>query len=189
MDNQNKNNHAPVWAYEKVEIKSHNSNWKTKGAQYKCDLLDLLSAYGVRTIEHVGSTSIPEMPAKPIIDLIALAPSFENLDDIVTLLLQHDWNYIPPELDSQPWRRFFVHVKDDKRMAHLQLILKADSRWKEQVDFRNLLIAEPDLAKQYAALKNRLATLYSNDRESYTRHKSKFVQTVLNSEKDSPSIS
>lgn len=174
----------PVWAYEKVTLENPDSKWKARGVQYRTELMELLSEYNVEALEHVGSTSIPNMPAKPIIDLIALLPSFEKLDEIEHLLSGHGWNYVPPELDNQPWRRFFVHVTDDKRRAHLQLLAEREPHWNEQIAFRDLLTANPSLAEQYTVLKEHLVFMYPDDRERYTQAKSAFVHTVLNQKKD-----
>lgn len=174
----------PVWAYEKVTLENPDSKWKARGVQYRTELLQLLSEFDVEAIEHVGSTSIPNMPAKPIIDLIAFLPSFEKLDEIVNLLSGYGWNYVPPELDNQPWRRFFVHVKDNKRMAHFQLLTEREPYWNEQIDFRDLLTANTSLREEYTALKEHLAFIYPDDRERYTQAKSEFVHTVLQKEKD-----
>ncbi len=65
-------------------------------------------------MEHIGSTAIPNMPAKPLTDLMASIQSFELTNKIVETLSIHDWHYVSPELDKKLWRRFFVKVKNDK---------------------------------------------------------------------------
>ncbi|RCW50813.1 GrpB protein [Paenibacillus prosopidis] len=110
---------------------------------------------------------------------MASIPSFKELNEIAIILATHEWHYVPPELDKQPWRRFFVRVKNDKRIAHLHLMLKGEERWEKQLLFRDRLRMDPSLALEYANLKNKLAHEYINDRESYTKAKTDFVKSVI----------
>ncbi|WP_370568632.1 GrpB family protein [Fictibacillus sp. 26RED30] len=178
MGNDNEN--IPVWAYEKIEVKKPDSNWKEKGIREREDLANLLSAFGVNQVEHIGSTSILNLPAKPIIDLMATIPSLEFINRIAEKLNAHDWHYVPPELDKQPWRRFFVKVEHDKRVAHLHLMLEGEERWDQLLTFRDKLRANPHLVNEYAVLKSHLAQDYNNDRERYTEGKTEFINKVLN---------
>ncbi len=61
----------PVWAYETIEIKNSDPTWKDRGILESKELHRILSAFGVKEVEHIGSTAIPDLPAKPIIDLMA----------------------------------------------------------------------------------------------------------------------
>jgi GrpB-like predicted nucleotidyltransferase (UPF0157 family) len=90
-----------------------------------------------------------------------------------------DWHYVPPELDKHHWRRFFVKVENDKRVAHLHLMQEGEERWGEQLEFRNRLRADGHLADQYAALKRRIAKEFNHDREKYTEAKTAFINKVL----------
>ncbi|MGX1263811.1 GrpB-like predicted nucleotidyltransferase (UPF0157 family) [Rossellomorea marisflavi] len=166
-------------AYETIEIKNPDPNWKNKGIRESKELLQILSACGVREVEHIGSTAIPDLPAKPIIDLMASIASFEQITGVVDNLSLYDWHYVPPELDKQHWRRFFVKVENDKRVAHLHLMQEGEERWGEQLKFRNKLRADAHLADQYAALKRRIAQEFNQDREKYTEAKTAFINKVL----------
>ncbi|MQR94366.1 GrpB family protein [Fictibacillus phosphorivorans] len=171
----------PVWAYEKIELTKPDSNWKEREIQERKELSILLSAFGTKRVEHIGSTSIPNLPAKPIIDLIASIPSFRQINTIEEALHAHDWHYVPPELDKQPWRRFIVKVKNDKRIAHLHLMVEGEERWNQLLTFRDQLRANPHLVEEYAALKSHLAQAYVTDRERYTEGKTAFINRVLKS--------
>jgi GrpB-like predicted nucleotidyltransferase (UPF0157 family) len=175
------NENIPVWAYEKIEVKKPDPNWKEKGTREIEGLAILLSSFGVKQVEHIGSTSIPNLPAKPIIDLMASVPSFRHINTIEETLHAHDWHYVPPELDKQPWRRLFVKVENDKRIAHLLLIIDGEERWNQLLTFRDQLKANPYLVKEYADLKSHLAQAYVTDRERYTEGKTAFINKVLKS--------
>ncbi|XXM72405.1 GrpB family protein [Lysinibacillus sphaericus] len=169
----------PVWAYEKIELKDPDPVWKYKGIQEKDELYELLSGFGVKQVEHIGSTAIPHLPAKPIIDLMASVPSFDQINHLAESLSLHQWHYVPPELDKQPWRRFFVKVENDKRTAHLHLMQVGEERWEKQLIFRDKLRANPQFVEEYAKIKYQLAQEFENDREGYTEAKAEFIRKVL----------
>jgi len=171
----------PVWAKESIEIADPDSTWLEKGKQEENQLYDLLFRFRIGQVIHIGSTSIPNLPAKPIIDLMADVDSFEQITDISALLSNYDWHYVPPDLDNKDWRRFFVKVKNDKRVAHLHLMLKGDNRWEKHLLFRDKLRENPQLVYEYDRLKSNLAKEFTLDREAYTEAKTKFVNLVLRS--------
>ncbi|KON91423.1 hypothetical protein AF331_02560 [Rossellomorea marisflavi] len=69
MSNDDERN-IPVWAYETIEIEDPDPDWMDQGIRERKELLQILSAWGVREVEHIGSTAIPDLPAKPIIDFM-----------------------------------------------------------------------------------------------------------------------
>ncbi|QOR64977.1 GrpB family protein [Cytobacillus suaedae] len=171
----------PVWANEKIEIVEANPNWLAIGEQEIEKLLSLLSKYGINDIQHYGSTSIPNLAAKPIIDLMAKTDTFQKTNTIASVLANYDWHFVPPHLDNRPWQRFFVKVIDGKRVAHLHIMLEGEERWDKQLLFRDLLLNSQQLVNQYTILKKELSTKYKNDREEYTKAKTEFINYVLNS--------
>lgn len=179
MKNRYENRNVPVWAMEAVEIQKYDPKWLDKGTKERETLYKLLSPFGIKQVEHIGSTSIPYLPAKPIIDLMASVSSMKQLKEIRDVLTTDDWHYVPPELDQQPWRSFFVKVKKDKRLAHLHLVKIGEKRWEEQLKFRNILRANQHLVDEYAMVKNKLAKKFRNDREAYTEAKTDFINRVL----------
>lgn len=172
-------NDWPIWATEAVEIKPGDDTWAAKGQAEAEQLHRLLSPYGVREIEHIGSTSIPGLPAKPILDLIAKIPSYDELEAVIARLQQEDWHYVPLALDGHEWRRFFVKVENDRRKCHLHLMREHEARWDVQLRFRDRMRQQPESVRQYAELKRDLAERYTDDREAYTRAKSEFIESVL----------
>ncbi|OWA37672.1 hypothetical protein B9G55_06395 [Saccharibacillus sp. O16] len=169
----------PIWATEAVEIQPANPEWLERGREEAARLRALLAPYGVDEVEHIGSTSIPDLAAKPILDVMAKIPSYAQLEEVVETLAAEDWHYVPVELDGHEWRRFFVKVKQDRRKCHLHLIPQHEQRWDIQLRFRNVMRQRPDAVERYGQLKQQLAEQYRNDREAYTRAKSEFIQHVL----------
>ncbi|MUK88318.1 GrpB family protein [Ornithinibacillus sp. L9] len=172
----------PIWAKEKIDIVEPNPNWRKIGEQEKDLILNYLSSYGVSEVQHYGSTSIPNLPSKPIIDLMAKINSFTSIKDISSVLAKHDWHYVPPELDGRHWQRFFVKVINHKRVAHLHIMLETEERWNQQLLFRDLLRSNPHFIEEYANLKRNLAKKYAQDREGYTKAKTEFINYVLSTQ-------
>jgi GrpB-like predicted nucleotidyltransferase (UPF0157 family) len=168
----------PVWATERVEVVDHDPAWVGRGIQERVLLQELLAPWLTGAVEHVGSTAVPGLAAKPIIDLQAQFATLDDADEIVPLVAPHGWHYVPPELDRGPHRRFFVKVRDDRRVAHLH-VMTADGRWHQQLAFRDALRADPVLVRAYARLKVELADRHHDDREAYTAGKERFVREVL----------
>ena len=152
MTDIHEQNTWPVWANEKIDIVKPDPNWIKKGEQEKDLLLHLLSGLGITEVQHYGSTSIPNLPAKPIIDLLATIDSFENIKEVDSLLSNHSWHYVHPELDGRHWQRFFVKVMNDKRVVHLHIMLEGEERWNKQLLFRDLLRNNTDFVYEYANL-------------------------------------
>ncbi|MET8759376.1 GrpB family protein [Lentzea sp. NPDC004782] len=172
----------PAWAYERAEVRPHDPSWAIRAQAERDQLHELLGPWLVDGIEHVGSTAIPGLAAKPIVDLQA---SVTSLDTVVTgaseILRANGWAYVPPELDQRPWRRFFVKPdpSGQRREAHLHLIQAGHHRWTDQLRFRDALRDDPAKAQQYEALKRHLAQTAGHDREAYTEGKAAFVASVL----------
>ena len=182
----------PAWATEPVVLVEPAEGWALQAAEERQLLVGLLGPWLVEDIHHVGSTAVPGLSAKPIIDLRAgvdgarriseITNSVRSLDDtpdIARVLAPHGWQLVPPELDARSWRRFLVKVAGDHRVAHLHLLDPASPRWAEQLRFRDRLRASAGLAAAYAELKRRLAWEFAGDREAYAAGKAAFVRRVL----------
>jgi GrpB-like predicted nucleotidyltransferase (UPF0157 family) len=173
---------APQWAYERAEVHPPDPRWTVRAATECARLTDLLARWLVDGIEHVGSTAVPGLAAKPIVDLMA---SVADLDTVVAeaseRLAADGWAYVPAALDRRPWRRFFVKPDPSgrRREAHLHVIQAGHPRWTDQIRFRDALRDDPGLAQAYEDLKRRLAAESGHDREAYTEGKAAFVASVL----------
>ncbi|WP_135451751.1 GrpB family protein [Mycobacterium sp. DL99] len=172
-------NGPPAWASEPVCLADADPAWALRGEQERDQLVALLAPWLIGRVEHVGSTSIPGLAAKPIIDLQALVADLADPDPLVAVLQPHGWHYVDPDVDRRPWRGFFVKVVEGRRSAHLHVMTPDCPRWHQQLIFRDALRANPFLVAEYAALKRALASEYSDDREAYSAAKADFVASVL----------
>ena len=169
----------PAWASEPITIEPADPAWSRRGEVLCAGLAELLAPWLVAGVHHVGSTSVPGLAAKPILDCMAGVASLEPVDAIATALAPHGWHHVSLELDRRPWRRFFVLVEGDRRAAHLHVVRPDAERFRDQLTFRDRLRASPELARQYAALKRRLAGEHAGDREAYSEGKADFVRRVV----------
>ena len=173
---------VPAWAHEMPEIHPHDPTLLLAGETECVRLAEVLAPWLADGVEHVGSTAVAGLAAKPIIDLMA---SVRDLDEVVGQasdgLAADGWCYVPPELDQRPWRRFFVKPDQSRqrRVAHLHVIQAGHPRWAEQLAFRDALRGDEQLARQYGDLKRLLAGRYADDREAYTAAKAEFVANAL----------
>ncbi|HEX8093563.1 GrpB family protein [Jatrophihabitans sp.] len=169
----------PSWASEPVELVAPDPTWLARGRRAGQSLDEALGALLVCPVEHVGSTAIPGLPAKPILDLLAEVSDLAVAEQVAGLLAPQGWHYVPPELDGRPYERFFVQVLDGHRVAHLHLLRAGSPQRTDLVRFRDLLRGNRHLAADYAALKAGLAAAHRDDRERYSAAKHGFVTDVL----------
>jgi GrpB-like predicted nucleotidyltransferase (UPF0157 family) len=173
---------TPQWAYEKAEVRPHDPGLIARAESERAQLAGLLEPWLVDGVEHVGSTAVPGLAAKTIIDLMV---SVADPDTVVVQagerLAADGWCYVPPQLDQRPWRRFFVKpdASGQRRIAHLHVIRAGHPRWSKQIAFRDALRRDDQLARRYADLKRMLAAQHADDREAYTDAKAKFVADAL----------
>jgi GrpB-like predicted nucleotidyltransferase (UPF0157 family) len=167
----------PIWAHEAVEIVPADPRWPELAAEEIARLERLLEPRLVAGIHHVGSTSVPGLEAKPILDL--LAGIRDHAPDPDPALTSAGWHLVPVELDGKPWRRFYVLPKNERRYAHLHLVVPSSAPFRVVLAFRDQLRADPETTRAYAALKRELAQRHRTDREAYTRAKASFIEGVL----------
>ncbi len=168
-----------MWATEAVHVVAADPDWVEAGAAAAVELGGLLAPWLVGEVEHVGSTAVPGLDAKAVLDLQAPVVDLECAAEVAETLGPHGWHYVPPELDGRQWRRFLVHVTDDRRTRHLHLLLPGSPRWNDQLTFRDALRADTNLAARYGQLKRTLAAEHPGDREAYTEGKANLVRAVL----------
>jgi GrpB-like predicted nucleotidyltransferase (UPF0157 family) len=135
------------------------------------------AALGDRALEihHIGSTAIPGLDAKPIIDTMVVVRRLDDAVDCIAPLRDLGYAFIdyPQNVD----RRFFR--KGKPRTHHLHIVEAGSRSLIEHLAFRDALRADADLRRRYRALKHDLRTRYARDRAAYSEGKGTFVQKVL----------
>jgi GrpB-like predicted nucleotidyltransferase (UPF0157 family) len=139
----------------------------------------LRAALGARilSVEHVGSTSVPGLDAKPILDLAASVECLSEAEGLVPVLERLGYEQ-KPDADN-PDRLCFVRGPAELRTHHLSLAEPGSRFWWQQVRFRDLLRADPTLADAYARLKRELAERHPGDRLAYAAGKQPFIEAAL----------
>jgi GrpB-like predicted nucleotidyltransferase (UPF0157 family) len=173
---------TPPWAYEQPAVHPHDPRLIEQAEIERARLAELLGPWLADGVEHVGSTSVPGLAAKPIIDLMAQVVDLDTVvDEAGEQLWAAGWHYVPPDLDGRRWRRFFVKPdpSGQHRYAHLHVIGVGHPRWAQQIAFRDALRRDADLARRYGDLKRGLAAEHPDDREAYTEAKAEFITEAL----------
>ena len=145
--------------------------------QYQLEKARIIEAIGAHIIDiqHVGSTSIPGVPAKPILDILIGVEDFEEAR--VCIVPMEGIGYVYRGEYGIPRRHYFA--KGDPRTHHVHMVEKDSENWRVTVLFRDFLRSHPDAVRGYAEAKTRLAELYREDRASYQRAKDKVVEGIL----------
>ncbi len=159
-----------------VHVVSYDRTWPVLFEAERVLLLDVLRPWLGGPIEHVGSTAVPDMPAKPVIDIMAAVASLEASRDALPALLKSGYLYAPYRPDVMHW---FCKPSLAERTHHLHLVPFGSSLWHDRIRFRDCLRSHPAVAQEYAVLKQRLAHVHRLDREAYTEAKGPFVAQVL----------
>lgn len=130
-------------------------------------------------VQHIGSTSIPGMPAKPILDIGVAVENFEEASRCISLLAHLNYTYKGE--NGIPRRHYFV--KGEPRTHHLHMLEIASEEWKNHLLFRDYLRANSTSAQAYASLKQSLSIRFATDREAYQTGKENFIKAVLHKAK------
>jgi len=159
-----------------VEIVSYDEMWPDKFEAERVFLRRLLSRWLVGEIEHVGSTAVPGLVAKPVIDVMAPVESLEASRPAIEVLNASGYSHFPYRPDVMHW---FCKPSPTYRTHHLHLVPYVSELWHERLLFRDALRADPELAAEYGTMKKTLAAQYRFDREAYTEAKTSFVEKVI----------
>ena len=159
-----------------VLVVPYRPEWKTLFEEEAARLGALMGAAAL-AVEHVGSTAVEGMDAKPIIDLLVGVRDLGESRSWIPKLEAHGYEFRPDE--DIPDRLFFAKGARECRTHHLSLAEPSSNFYAEHLLFRDYLRAHPGACEEYRALKHRLAREFPTDRASYTGGKSAFIKHVL----------
>ena len=169
---------------EEVAIVPYDLNWPKSFRVEKEHLLSCLPNELIRRVEHFGSTAVPGLTAKPIVDMLVEVTDLEETRARIAPVLEsqgYDYFWRPTHGDDGPpfyaWfikrdpitgiRTHHIHMVEDSYTVHWDRLL-----------FRDYLIEHPEVAKEYEGLKAQLASAVPQDRVAYTRGKTAFIVKV-----------
>lgn len=137
----------------------------------------------VQAIEHIGSTAVPNLGSKPIIDIMVGVPHPTDAEECVPLLQDLDYRDVTPQPGDPDWYyclgKTYRGETASLQNYHLHLVRFMSDHWKIHLLFRDFLRAHPDVAEQYYELKKELAAKYGSDRIGYTNAKTSFIESVI----------
>lgn len=167
---------------EHVDITPYNPDWPRMFKEEKIHLLKCLPKGLITRIEHFGSTSIPNLAAKPIIDILVEVISLEETKKRIVPVLEaqgYDYFWRPTSGDNTPpfYAWFIKRNSDCNRTHHIHMIEHDFEHW-DRLLFRDYLIEHPELAGQYQELKFGLVDEFPDDRIAYTDGKTDFILRV-----------
>ena len=183
----------------KIKLEKYNPEWPNIFSSIEQDLKTHLSFLDP-VIEHVGSTSISGMTAKPIIDILVGVQNEEDLDKTVEPLIEKGYIFYEKYNSVMPYRRYFVKLRsrpenfaipqiyytgekpfegiDDYKQAHIHVLEFGSYHWKRHVAFRDYLRQDAELCKQYQELKVRLSASDWENGNEYNAAKEEFILEV-----------
>ena len=160
-----------------VELSAYSPLWP---ATFEIERDRLWTIFGrdAVLIEHIGSTAVPGLGAKPIIDVMLGSASLQMVERKIPELAAEGYRYVPEFERAMPERRYFVKPDGQPGYFHLHAVVMDTPFWKRHLAFRDALRADAALAQEYWKLKQRLAARFPDDRAAYTDGKSAFIRTV-----------
>jgi len=164
---------------EEISIVAYNPNWNIM-FRNEAEFLKKKFPDIIKRVEHFGSTAVPGLSAKPVVDLLVEVTNFKDVKkEIVPVLENLGYDYFwRPEIDKPPYYAWFIK-RDRKgiRTHHIHMV-KEDSKLWDRLYFRDYLRERPEIVAEYQKLKIEASKKYSNDREAYTKSKTNFITKV-----------
>lgn len=160
-----------------VRLVPHDPRWIALGHQ-ECTIVARLLGDAARHVVHVGSTSVPGMEAKPILDIAAAVRDDVSVDAVVARLCagaEYTYEGDKPEQGGL----LFVRGHGGFRTAHVHVVGNDSPEWHSYLRFRRLLLDDPAACNRYQSEKRVLARRYAHDRAGYTTAKSAVVEQLL----------
>jgi GrpB-like predicted nucleotidyltransferase (UPF0157 family) len=167
-----------------VRLECESDTWLAYG-ECRCTKLRKVCAEIECDIQHVGSTSVRGLPAKPIIDLVIGLKHMGDLESVMAALISLGYDYRGIGSGSCG-HLFILESAPNIRTEHLHVVILEDRQWEDYIVFRDAMRADPQLVEKYARLKEDLQSKYSGDRKSYTAGKADFIQSTLSAQRGDP---
>jgi GrpB-like predicted nucleotidyltransferase (UPF0157 family) len=170
-------------ADERIHVAPYDPGWTARFDRERNLLRQAIGTWVVGDIHHVGSTAVPGLDAKPIIDILAGVEDLATSRVCFEPLAELEYLYAPYLPDEMHW---FCKPDPSRRTHHLHLVPRDSPRYRDELTFRHHLRSNPEKARDYAELKHRLAARFEYDREGYTNAKADFIERALREAETSP---
>lgn len=164
--------------HEEIGVVPYSTEWRGRFQREKKRVAAVLPPSC--EIVHIGSTAVPGLAAKPIVDIAARVEDIAIIESVIPPLKVLSYCYLG-EFVSSDWHYFY---RGNPREFNLHIVDHGTTYWESWIAFRDFLRANADVREEYRALKTGLAERYHNDRAKYTEGKSQFVASVLDRAKE-----
>lgn len=172
---------------DRIVIQPYDPGWPALFEAARCGVEAALAGLLVGPVEHIGSTSVPGLPAKPIIDMLARIGDYDRCGRSTAAALDAiGWWHAPEPGDEADRKLSFCHPDIARRTHHLHVVEVGSSGWPTWLAFRDHLRTHAADAAAYARLKTTLANQNDQDRPRYRAGKAPFIEAVLQSQPRSP---
>jgi GrpB-like predicted nucleotidyltransferase (UPF0157 family) len=159
-----------------IQIAPYDERWPAQFEAEREILGRVLDPWLVGPIEHIGSTAVAGLAAKPVIDIMAGVAGLEESRASLAALRSIGYQYAPYRTEVMHW---FCKPDASYRTHHLHLVPHRSELWTQRLAFRDYLRANASVASEYVELKTRLAEAHRTDRDAYTQGKGPFVSRVV----------
>ncbi|MBD3320828.1 MAG: GrpB family protein [Chitinivibrionales bacterium] len=163
---------------EKVKIVPYDPGWPALFEREKENLREILPKTIIKRIEHFGSTAVPGLASKPVIDMLVEVTTLAETRDAVVPILEskgYDYFWRPVFDGSVVYYAWFIKRNSDRKRTHHIHMVESDSDLWDRLYFRDYLCDFPHSAREYELLKKQLEAKYPNDRIAYTNGKTEFI--------------
>jgi len=162
-----------------ILIVGYNPDWRKLFIREKQNIISAAGLKNIKRIEHIGSTAIPGLCAKPTIDMLIEILDITICDTLIKDLQKIQYQYIQKPENPPPHIMFAKgYSKSGITGQTFHIHVRGIGDW-DEIIFRDYLILNPEVACQYGELKRGLATEFKNDREKYTDSKGDFIKGIL----------
>lgn len=158
-----------------VKVISHQNGWHTNFENEKQLLFGLKNKH-IIAVEHVGSTSVPGMPAKPIIDINIGIDVFYNATKLKKALSRIGYEFV---LEPRRYQWLFAKSDNSAQTHYLKILRYKGKYWNEYIRFKHILLTDVKAFDRYKELKLKLSTEHADNRKGYTKGKSSLINELL----------
>ena len=170
---------TPGWP---LVIVDYDPAWPRRFEDERARLMHLLQPLRVN-VEHVGSTAVPGLASKAIIDIMIGCESLAEFQPLIPRLEADNWEYVPRHEAVMPFRRFLGKPRTQPRAFHLHVVEDGCDFWRVHLLFRDELRRDGETMRAYERLKRELAAKHADDRDAYTDAKGPFICGVIEAAK------
>ena len=161
-----------------IRMVAHDPKWTTSYEEQARRLEAALEPWLAEPLQHIGSTAVPGLVAKPIIDMVGVVADIGPAQEMTDRLSMLNWRACPERTDAPQRKLSYCTPSIARRTHHLHVVEQTSTGWRGWIAFRDYLRANPQIAAEYGALKSRLAAIHGSDpnqRDAYRAGKAEWI--------------